>query len=64
MPREINNVDEFIKLSEKAEICRIRKYDDIVRLKLRTRKVLYTLKVEPAKLDEVVKKLKCKTEEV
>ena len=64
MPKEINNVDEFIKLSEKAEICRIRKSDDIVRLKLRTRKVLYTLKVEPAKLDEVVKKLKCNTEEV
>jgi ferritin-like protein len=64
MPKEINNVDEFIKLSEKAEICRIRKCDDTVSLKLRTRKVLYTLKVERSKLDEVVKKLKCDTEEV
>ncbi len=64
MPKEISNVDEFIKLSEKGEICRIRKYDDVVRLKLRTRRTLYTLKLEPAKLDEVVKKLKCETEEV
>lgn len=64
MPAEIFDVEEFIRLSEKAEYCRIKRLKDVVKLKLRTRKRLYTLKVDPAKVDEIVKNLKCEIREV
>lgn len=64
MPAEIFDVEEFIRLSEKAEYCRIKRLKDFVKLKLRTPKRLYTLKVDPAKVEEIVRKLKCETREV
>jgi len=35
-----------------------------VKLKLRTSRRLYTLKVEPAKAEEVIKKLQCEIREI
>jgi hypothetical protein len=64
MPEDVRDIEKFIKLSEGAEICRIKRTKDVVKLKLRTSKSLYTLKIEPSKLDETVKKLKCKTEDI
>ncbi|RJS77231.1 50S ribosomal protein L38e [Candidatus Bathyarchaeota archaeon] len=64
MPREIFDVEEFIKLSEKASHCRIKRLKDIVKLKLRTSRMLYTLKVDPEKAEEVIKRLRCEIVEV
>lgn len=36
MPVEIKDVDEFVKISEKAEYCAVKRLKDIVKLKIRT----------------------------
>jgi len=56
MPTEIFDVEKFIQLSEKASYCAIKRLKDVVKLKLRTPKMLYTLKTDPAKAEEIVKK--------
>ncbi len=64
MPAEISDVDEFIAKSAKAEYCSVKRLKEIVKLKLRTPSKLYTLKVEPLRADEIIKKLKCEIEEL
>ncbi|HLN44270.1 MAG TPA: hypothetical protein VK209_01040 [Candidatus Sulfotelmatobacter sp.] len=64
MPIEVTDVDKFIALSAKAKQCNVKRLKDTVKLKLRTSAQLYTLKVEPLKADELIKKLKCEIEEV
>lgn len=64
MPVEVSDVDKFVALSAKAKHCNVKRSKDIVKLKLRTPTKLYTLKVEPLKADELIKKLKCEIEEV
>jgi len=64
MPQEIFDVDQFIQISERAEYCNIKRLKKIVKLKLRTPQKLYTLKTEPTKAEEIVKKLRCEIREV
>ncbi|MDH5795353.1 MAG: 50S ribosomal protein L38e [Candidatus Bathyarchaeota archaeon] len=64
MPTEILDTEEFVGLSEKAEYCAVKRLGDVVKLKLRTSKTLYTLKVEPTKAEEIFKKLKCEIREI
>lgn len=64
MPTEIFGTDEFIRLSEKAEHCAVKRLKEVVKLKLRTPRMLYTLKVEPTKAEEIFKKLKCEIREI
>ena len=64
MPAEIKDVDEFVKLSEKAEYCIVKRLKDIVKLKLRTPRMLYTLKVKPSQTEEILKKLNCEVREI
>jgi len=64
LPIEIYNQDEFVKMSDGAEYCSVKRLKKIVKLKLRTRKQLYTLKADPLKVEEIIKKLKCKTREI
>lgn len=64
MPIEIFDVDKFVELSKKAERCTVKRGKDIVKLKLRTATLLYTLKVEPTKTDEIFKKLNCDIDEI
>jgi len=64
MPKEIFDVDEIIEISRRAEYCDIKRLETIVKLKLRTPKKLYTLKVEPTKAEEIVKKLNCEIREI
>ncbi|MCS7112769.1 MAG: hypothetical protein RMJ00_01535 [Nitrososphaerota archaeon] len=62
MPKEVFDVEEFIKLSEKAEYCLVKGNirDGTVKLKLRTRRYLYTLKVKDnAEAEGVLRKVKC-----
>jgi ferritin-like protein len=64
LPEEIFDVDQFISLSERAEYCAIKRLKRVVKLKIRTSNRLYTLKVEPADAEGVVKKLQCEIIEV
>ncbi|MEM3769658.1 MAG: 50S ribosomal protein L38e [Candidatus Bathyarchaeia archaeon] len=64
MPTEILDIDKFVEISEIAEYCAVKRLKDVVKLKLRTPRILYTLKVEPLKAEEVIKKLKCEIREI
>jgi large subunit ribosomal protein L38e len=61
MPVEILNQEKFIELSDNATECKIKKNKDNTKLKLRTSKYLYTIKLDPASADELIKKLSCPT---
>jgi len=64
LPEEIFDVERFVKLSESASECRVKRLGDYVKLKLRTKRRLYTLKVEADKVDEVLRRVKCKVVEL
>jgi len=64
LPVEVSDINEFARLSEKAEYCLVKKMKNVTKLKLRTPNELYTLKIEPNKTDEVFKKLKCEIKEI
>jgi ferritin-like protein len=64
MPHEINDVDKFIQIAEKAQYCSIKRLKREVKLKLRTPSKLYTLKVDPTKAQELIKRLNCEIREV
>jgi len=46
MPVEIKDKEKFIELSEKATECRVKKNEDNTKLKIRTGKYLYTIKLD------------------
>lgn len=64
LPEEVVDPEEFVRLSEHAEACRIIRSKDFVKLKLRKPRKLYTLKMNPAEAEEVIKRLKCEIVEV
>ncbi len=51
-------------MSSNAKFCAVKRLKTSVKLKLRTAGKLYTLKVEPGKAEETIKKLKCEIQEV
>jgi ferritin-like protein len=63
MPSEITDVDKFVAMSAKAKQCQVKRLKDTVKLKLRTPSQLYTLKIEPLRADEIIKKLQCEIKE-
>ena len=64
MPAEILDVEKFVAISARAKYCAVKRLKETVKLKLRTPSRLYTLKVEPLKADEIIKKLKCEIQEL
>jgi ferritin-like protein len=64
LPAEINDADRFVAISERADYCAVKRLKDVVKLKLRTPSRLYTLKVEPVKAEEIIKKLQCEIREI
>lgn len=64
MPAEITDADKFITISGNAQYCSVKRLKNIVKLKLRTAKTLYTLKVEPPKAEGIIKRLQCEIREV
>ena len=64
MPAEILDVEKFVAMSARAKYCTVKRLKEAVKLKLRTPSKLYTLKVEPLKADEIIKKLKCEIQEL
>jgi len=64
VPVEIFDIDEFIQIAERAEYCNIKRLEREVKLKLRTPKKLFTLKANPTKAEEIIKKLRCEIREI
>lgn len=64
VPSEIFDSEKFVEISGRAEYCAVKRLKDVVKLKLRTPKRLYTLKIEPAKAEEIIKKLQCEIREI
>jgi ferritin-like protein len=64
VPAEIFDAEKFVEISERAEYCAVKRLKDVVKLKLRTSKTLYTLKAEPAKAAEIIKRLQCEIHEI
>jgi len=64
MPSEIFELEEFLALADKASECRIKRLGDVMKLKLRTRKRLYTIILDKTKGEEVLSKIKCPRKEV
>ncbi|MCW3995709.1 MAG: hypothetical protein NWE98_06125 [Candidatus Bathyarchaeota archaeon] len=63
MPTEITDVEKFVAMSAKAKQCQVKRLKETVKLKLRTPSQLYTLKIEPLRADEIIKKLQCEIKE-
>ena len=64
MPVEIFNKEKFLELSGKADECRVKKNKNNTKLKLRTGKYLYTIKLAPAEADELLGKISCPKNEI
>jgi len=60
MPIEIYDKEEFRKIAERAIECRVKRLKDVVKIKARTKRYLYTIKVKPEEADEFIKTLKCR----
>ncbi len=59
MPSEISDADEFIRIAERATECRVKRLKDVVKLKLRTSRQLYTIRVDAEKAADLLKQIKC-----
>ena len=59
MPKELTDEKEFVEISERALECRVKRLQDVVKLKLRTQGHLYTFKADPTKAAELLKLVKC-----
>jgi len=59
MPAELTDAQEFLRISDRALECRVKRLKDVVKLKLRTPGELYTIKVDPDKAAEMLKQIRC-----
>ena len=59
MPKEIFDEETFLKLSQVAIHCRVKRIKDIVKLKLRTKKTLFTYKTDPTSAERLLRSLTC-----
>ncbi|MFH2109850.1 MAG: hypothetical protein ABIJ47_01165 [Candidatus Bathyarchaeota archaeon] len=64
MPIEVMDKEEFVELSKSASECKVKKNKDNTKLKLRTGRYMYTIKLEPKEAEELVSKLGCPTVQI
>lgn len=64
MPKEIFDADEFINLAEKASKCIVKRLNGDTKLKLRTRRYLYTIILDTSEADALLDKIECPREEL
>ncbi len=64
MPVEIFDKEKFIELSHKASECRIKRNPGNTKLKLRTPKKLYTIKLDPGEAEELLSRIDCPKKEI
>ncbi len=58
MPKEITNIDDVDKIASKATEIRIKRLKDVVKVKFRTKKYLYTLKLTPEEFEKIFPRLR------
>lgn len=58
LPVEVRDKEEFLEIAKRAIECRVKKSEDYAKVKLRTRKYLYTLKVKLEDLDSLLEKIR------
>ena len=63
MPIELHNKEDFLKVVERALEIRVKAYEDkgFAKVKARTRKYLYTIKVSIDELDGFINEIKSRT---
>jgi len=60
MPKEIKSKEEFLKLLPLAIECRVKQNKDHVKIKLRTKRILYTYKTtNQDEVKEILDQVKC-----
>ncbi|NHJ12615.1 MAG: 50S ribosomal protein L38e [Candidatus Thorarchaeota archaeon] len=59
MPKQMTDVDKFLEMTEDAIECRVKRGSDHVKLKLRTKRYLYTIILEPQEAESVLQNVKC-----
>ncbi|ABO08048.1 hypothetical protein [Pyrobaculum calidifontis] len=64
MPKEIFLVELWKKYGEKAQVVRVKRYEDFVKLKARLSGYLYTIRVPPDKAEQLISELKAKNVKV
>ena len=58
MPRQIHSSEEFMKILPQATECRVVRRDGRVKLKLRTRRFLYTYITDESEAEDLLKNVK------
>lgn len=64
MPQEIFDAQEFLEISKRAKECRIKRLGDTIKLKLRTSKRLYTIKLPKGEAEALLNNIRCEKVEV
>jgi hypothetical protein len=64
MPRNITDAEKFLSLAKTATDIRVKRSPKSVKLKVRTKKMLYTYICEPETADALIKKLPVQPVEV
>ena len=63
MPKQVNSAEEFKKLVHNASLVKVVRINDKVKLKLRTKKTLYTYVAGMDEADSLIKESKLEVEE-
>jgi len=62
VPVEVTNLELFAEIAKRAVECRVKRVrkSNVVKVKARTKRYLYTYKTTEDKLQEVLSKIQCK----
>ncbi|MFB0543598.1 MAG: 50S ribosomal protein L38e [Candidatus Bathyarchaeia archaeon] len=64
MPQEIFDAEKFLEIAGRASECQIKRLEEVVKLKLRTSRRLYTIKLPRREAEALLNKIKCEKVEV
>lgn len=64
MPQEIFDTEKFLEIAERARECRIKRLEEVVKLKLKTSRRLYTIKLPRREAEALLNKIRCEKVEV
>ncbi|MHA1684588.1 MAG: hypothetical protein ACTSUE_26860 [Promethearchaeota archaeon] len=64
MPSQLFDAKTFLAMGPRALECRVKRSGNKVKLKLRTKKMLYTFVTDPETAEALIKNLSCTINEV
>ena len=64
MPKDIFDVDEFLALTQGASKCTVKRLDDVTKIKVRSGRYLYTIKLETSETEGLLGRIQCPKEEL